>query len=184
MSTAPREKSLTCDFPRSQRAENIKGCESSVRVRLSLCQEPQWSDKRWKIDTIMRRIPWVWGGSHLDCILERGWGADRTATSIFDGLRSAFLWLEPIVFHIVCFPFHLILESLLSLVGGHLSLGSGEMPAMTAPFLRLLGLALCPSRRSVLEKASCAARMNIREHLEGCSVGICPFRSVVPFQCF
>lgn len=79
----------------------------------------------------------------------------------------------------MCFPFHLILESLLSLVGGHLSLGSGGMPAMTAPFLHLSGLALCPSRRSVLEKVSCAARMNIREHWEGCSVGICPFRCVV-----
>lgn len=75
-----------------------------------------------------------------------------------DGLPFALLWLEPIGFHVVCFPLHSILESLPPLAGSHLSLGSGGMQAMTASFLRWSGLDLCSSRRSVLEKASCPAR--------------------------
>lgn len=56
--------------------------KAASNVSLSFYQEPQWlreldmRRKKKKRTINMRRIPWVWGGSHLDCILEHCWGAE------------------------------------------------------------------------------------------------------------
>lgn len=113
----------------------------------------------------MKRIPFVRGGSHLDCMLGQVCSLDLW---FHDGLPSALLLLDPIRSHVVCFHRHFIPDFvftsslissgaqslfssvlsdphecvyvpglLLLLVGGHLSLGSGGMQAATSSFLRL-----------------------------------------------